>query len=135
MLNFLLKNLRVPFMGLKMGSQVDYDQLSHLKQIYYIIKDLVSYLKKETVTGTPVEQQLSCTRPEFIWSVENDGDYSLIRFNYHEEFNKFIKTLKNFIWWEKKNGCWKYNRNENQPDFIVDEIKYKFPEWNFIDKR
>ena len=117
-----------------MGSQVDYDQLSHLKQIYYIIKDLVSYLKKETVTGIPVEQQLTCTRPEFIWSVEKDGNYNLIRFNYHEKFNNFIKTLKSFLWWDPR-GCWKYNRNEDDPDFLIDEIKRKFPEWNFIDKR
>ena len=118
-----------------MGSQVDYDQLSHLKQIYYIIKELVSYLKKETVTGTPVEQQLTCTRPEFIWSVEKDERYDFIRFNYHEEFNKFIKSFNDFLWWDKNHGCWKYNRNEDEPDFIVEQLKDKFPEWKFIDKR
>jgi len=116
-----------------MGSRMEYDQLSELKQIKEAIRE-IKKLCSETAVGTPVEQQLTCTRPEFVWSVEKDDSYDLIRFNYHEEFNKFIKTLNNVLWWDPR-GCWKYNSNNDEPDFIIDEIKDKFPEWTFIDKR
>ena len=55
-----------------MGSNMEYEQLSQLKQINHNIKQLLS----QTAVGTPVEQQLTCTRPEFIWSVEKDGNYN-----------------------------------------------------------
>jgi choline dehydrogenase-like flavoprotein len=64
------------------------------------------------------------TSDEKIWSYVN-------RFT---KFNNFIKTLKSFLLWDPR-GCWKYNRNEDDPDFLIDEIKEKFPEWKFIDKR
>jgi len=108
-------------------------QLSELRQIKEAIRE-IKKLCSETAVGTPVEQQLTCTRPEFVWSVEKKDSYDLIRFNYHEEFNKFIKTLNNVLWWDPR-GCWKYNSNNDEPDFIIDEIKDKFPEWTFIDKR
>ncbi len=109
---------------------MEYEHLSLLKQINHGIKQIL--LLNQTVTGTPVE--LTCTRPEFVWSVEKDGNYDLIRFNYHESFNTFIKSLSNFLWWDPR-GCWKYNSNEDEPDFLIDEIKDKFPEWTFFDRR
>ena len=122
-----------------MGSQLEYEKAGYLRRSESLLKELLGNLKEVLVNlkgilGKNENVELTCTRPEFIWSVEKDGCYDLIRFNYHESFNTFIKSMNSFLWWDPK-GCWKYNHNEDEPDFIIDEIKDKFPEWKFIDKR
>ena len=80
---------------------------------------------------------LTCTRPDFIWSIEfaasGDGDLVVIRYNYDKSFAKFIKKLGYMVWEPYILHAWVANKHTHIEIFYL--INKKFPEWECIDKR
>ena len=81
-------------------------------------------------------EELVCVPTNFIWSVEykteNNKKYILIKYNYHPEFEKLIKSIK-FRRWDSSSKGWIFKKSLE--DSVMRDIKYLFPEWNFRDLR
>jgi hypothetical protein len=94
------------------------------RQVLQMLKQINKKLK--------TYEELSCTRPEFVWSIEHIPDTVLIKFNYDREFANFIRSL-NVLHWDEYNKGWYAHKDFSYS--IHSSISSAFPEWRCIDKR
>jgi hypothetical protein len=78
------------------------------------------------------DDHLSCTRPEFVWSIEYLEQNVVIKYNYDRDFSRFIKSM-NILCWDKYSNSW--IAHSDSSDTIYSLICRQFPEWRCIDKR
>ena len=78
------------------------------------------------------DDHLSCTRPEFVWSIEHLEQTAVIKYNYDRDFARFIKTM-NMLCWDKYSNSWVVHIDFS--DIVYSSICRQFPEWRCIDKR
>ena len=76
-------------------------------------------------------EELTCTQPSFIWSIEYLPDTVLIKYNYERDFAILVKTLP--VIWDQYLKGWVAHKDFS--DHIYGVIKHNFPEWKLIDKR
>lgn len=76
--------------------------------------------------------ELTCTRPEFIWLIEHKPDLVIIKYKYERDFACFIKSMQ-LLHWDEFNNWWYAHKDFS--DTIYGLIKSHFPEWKCIDKR
>jgi len=79
-----------------------------------------------------MSHELTCTRPDFVWSIEHMPDLVVIRYNYEHYFSQFIKNI-NILHWDEYNKGWYAHKDYS--DTIYGIIKANYPEWKCIDKR
>jgi hypothetical protein len=103
-----------------MSNQIEHDMLSTLKQIYKKLDKLDK------------QNELNCTRPEFVWSIEHGPDVVIIKYIYDRDFSSFIKNI-HFLHWDEYNKGWYAHKDFS--DTVYNLLKGQFPEWKCIDKR
>jgi len=79
-----------------------------------------------------MDHHLSCTRPEFIWSIEFLEQNVVIKYNYDRDFSRFIKHMK-ILCWDNYSNSWVAHKDFS--DTVYSSICREFPEWRCIDKR
>jgi hypothetical protein len=76
---------------------------------------------------------LNCTLPHFVWGIEHSsGETVIIRYNYHEPFAVFIKSIPYLKWDSFLRGWIAHIDYTND---LYNMIVYNFPEWKCIDLR
>ena len=85
--------------------------------------------------STPYNKyNLTCTRPEFAWSINHLGEYSVLRYYYNERFEILVKEKINWVVcrldWDPELQGWIFPRKNC--DEIMDIIYNSFPEWKFF---
>jgi hypothetical protein len=78
------------------------------------------------------DDHLSCTRPEFVWSIEILEQMVVVKYNYDRDFSRFIKSM-GLLQWDKFSNSWIAHHDFS--DTIYPLICRQFPEWRCIDKR
>ena len=75
---------------------------------------------------------LTCTRPDFVWSIEHHAETVIIRYNHYESFAILIKSFS-FLKWDTFIKGWVAHKDYS--DFIYNTISSHYPEWECIDTR
>jgi hypothetical protein len=108
-----------------MPSVIEISLNDNLYLIKQKLEEISVLLKKNT--------ELTCTRPEFVWSIEyNTNDSFLLKYNYDKNFSKLIKSFGCMIWDIYLEGWVAHRDFENT---VIFNIKHNFPEWKCVDKR
>lgn len=76
-----------------------------------------------------VDLDLVCVPWNFRWSAEliNDGCCVLIKYNYEQDFARYIKSLK--LTWSQEHSGWLTDDLS-----VIGKISKEFPEWKLISK-
>ena len=78
------------------------------------------------------EPDLTCTLPNFIWSIEYHRNSVIIKYNYDRDFARCVKNTQ-ILQWDKYIQGWIAHIDFS--DVIYSTISDNFPEWKCIDKR